>query len=135
MYVLCPKKPASQSMQGALRAHGRQEQPCNHARPATNRIAGATCNLLGHPAPTQHPAAAQTPEAGHHQGTTRRRAVQGPAVEKAVDCLRILTTGNDANKVSLFSIPAAMPSLVRLMQAADQVGSSLSALLTLYPQP
>lgn len=54
-----------------------------------------------------------------------------------MDCLRILTTGNDANKVSLFSIPAAMPALVRLMQAADQVGQSsvasvlLAALLLL----
>ena len=46
---------------------------------------------------------------------------QGPATEKAVDCLRILTTGNDANKVALFSIPAAMPALVRLMGSADQV--------------
>ena len=68
------------------------------------------------------------------QGTIRHMAVQGPAVEKAVDCLRILTTGNDANKVSLFSIPAAMPALVRLMQAADQVESSLPALLTLDPK-
>ena len=51
--------------------------------------------------------------------------LQGPAVEKAVDCLRILTTGNDANKVSLFSIPAAMPALVRLMQATDQVSPRL----------
>ena len=38
-----------------------------------------------------------------------------------MDCLRILTTGNDANKVALFSIPAAMPALVRLMGSEDQV--------------
>ena len=41
--------------------------------------------------------------------------VGSPAVEKAVDCLRILTTGNEANKVSLFTIPAAVPALVKLM--------------------
>lgn len=32
-----------------------------------------------------------------------------------MDCLRILTTGNEANKVALFTIPAAVPALVKLM--------------------
>ena len=43
-----------------------------------------------------------------------------------MDCLRILTTGNDANKVALFSIPAAMPALVRLMSSKDQVSACLA---------
>ena len=38
-------------------------------------------------------------------------------VGKAVDSLRILTTGNEANKVSLFSIPSSVASLIRLMGA------------------
>lgn len=36
-------------------------------------------------------------------------------VGKAVDCLRILTTGNEANKAALFAIPSALSSLGRLM--------------------
>ena len=35
--------------------------------------------------------------------------------EKAVDCLRILTTGNDLNQLALFSIPAGVRNLVRIM--------------------
>ena len=34
---------------------------------------------------------------------------------KAVDSLRILTTGNDPNKVALVGIPSSLASLVRLM--------------------
>ncbi len=36
---------------------------------------------------------------------------------KCVDCLRILTTGNEANKAALFAIPSALPALVRLMDS------------------
>ena len=36
---------------------------------------------------------------------------------KCVDCLRILTTGNEANKAALFSIPSSLPALVRLMDS------------------
>lgn len=36
-------------------------------------------------------------------------------VEKAVDCLRIITTGNDANKRALVEIPIALPGLMRLL--------------------
>ncbi len=36
-------------------------------------------------------------------------------VEKAVDCLRIVTTGNDANKRALVEIPIAVPALVSLL--------------------
>ena len=36
-------------------------------------------------------------------------------VEKAVDCLRIVTTGNDANKRALVEIPIAVPALVALL--------------------
>lgn len=38
-------------------------------------------------------------------------------VGKAVDCLRILTTGNEPNKAALFGIPSALSSLVRLMDS------------------
>ena len=50
-------------------------------------------------------------------------------VEKAVDCLRILTTGNDANKIALFTIPAAVPALVKLMSPLqpDAVRSQIHA--------
>ena len=36
-------------------------------------------------------------------------------MEKAVDCLRIVTTGNDANKRALVEIPIAVPALVALL--------------------
>ena len=36
-------------------------------------------------------------------------------IEKAVDCLRIVTTGNDANKRALVEIPIAVPALVALL--------------------
>ena len=36
-------------------------------------------------------------------------------MEKAVDCLRIVTTGNDANKRALVEIPIAVPALVSLL--------------------
>lgn len=36
-------------------------------------------------------------------------------VEKAVDCLRIITTGNDANKRALVEIPIALKGLMRLL--------------------
>jgi hypothetical protein len=36
--------------------------------------------------------------------------------EKAVDCLRILTTGNDANRHALYSNHAAVSAIVRLTQ-------------------
>lgn len=40
---------------------------------------------------------------------------QTETVEKAVDCLRIITTGNDANKRALVEIPIALPGLMRLL--------------------
>ncbi len=43
-------------------------------------------------------------------------------IEKAVDCLRILTTGNEANKVALLTSASGLPCLVRLMESSpDQV--------------
>ncbi|KAK9803038.1 hypothetical protein WJX72_012250 [[Myrmecia] bisecta] len=52
----------------------------------------------------------------------------GALVEKAVDCLRILTSGNEANKIALFTIPAAVPALVRLMGGSpDQVMTERAA--------
>lgn len=36
-------------------------------------------------------------------------------MEKAVDCLRIITTGNDANKRALVEIPIALRGLMRLL--------------------
>ncbi len=43
-------------------------------------------------------------------------------IEKAVDCLRILTTGNEANKVALLTSASGLPCLVRLMEnSPDQV--------------
>lgn len=47
--------------------------------------------------------------------------------EKAVDCLRILTTGNEANKVALLTSASGLPCLVRLMeQSPDQASGSHS---------
>lgn len=49
-------------------------------------------------------------------------------IEKAVDCLRILTTGNEANKVALLTSASGLPCLVRLMETSpDQVHCSLNA--------
>lgn len=50
-------------------------------------------------------------------------------VGKAIDCLRILTTGNDGNKVALFTIPSSLSSIVRLL-GGDQpmVSWSLASL-------
>lgn len=44
---------------------------------------------------------------------------------KAVDCLRILTTGNEANKAALFSIPSSLSALVRLMDNDKPLASPL----------
>ncbi len=41
--------------------------------------------------------------------------MRGHGTEKAVDCLRIITTGNDANKRALVEIPIALPGLMRLL--------------------
>ncbi|KAK9864085.1 hypothetical protein WJX84_012086 [Apatococcus fuscideae] len=56
-------------------------------------------------------------------------AADADVLEKTVDCLRILTTGNDSNKVALFTIPAGVPSLVRLLSTAnpDQVVTERAA--------
>ena len=65
------------------------------------------------------------------------QAADADVLEKTVDCLRILTTGNDSNKVALFTIPAGVPSLVRLLSTTnpDQVGLMPRGtdLLYLYP--
>lgn len=42
-------------------------------------------------------------------------------VEKAVDCLRIITTGNDVNKRALVEIPIALPALIRLLEQPQKV--------------
>mmetsp|Transcript_14126 Transcript_14126/g.42637 ORF Transcript_14126/g.42637 Transcript_14126/m.42637 type:complete len:847 (+) Transcript_14126:158-2698(+) len=42
-------------------------------------------------------------------------------VEKAVDCLRIVTTGNDVNKRALVDIPIALPALIRLLEQPQKV--------------
>ncbi len=48
--------------------------------------------------------------------------VEMSVIEKAVDCLRILTTGNEANKVALLTSASGLPCLVRLMETSpDQV--------------
>lgn len=48
--------------------------------------------------------------------------VEMSVIEKAVDCLRILTTGNEANKVALLTSASGLPCLVRLMEnSPDQV--------------
>lgn len=41
----------------------------------------------------------------------------GDLVEKTVDCLRIITTGNNRNKLALFSIPAGVRRLISIMAA------------------
>ena len=45
------------------------------------------------------------------------RLLQVPAdpMARAVDCLRILTSGNESNKLALTSSSSSLPSLVRLM--------------------
>ncbi len=48
-------------------------------------------------------------------------------VGKAVDCLRILTTGNEANKAALFGIPSALSSLIRLMDSRQPSVRTLPA--------
>ena len=45
--------------------------------------------------------------------------------EKAVDCLRILTTGNEANKVALLTSASGLPCLVRLMEKSPDQASFL----------
>ena len=40
-------------------------------------------------------------------------------VEKAVDCLRILTTDSEENKLALFTVKGAVASLTRLMTSHD----------------
>ena len=45
--------------------------------------------------------------------------------EKAVDCLRILTTGNEANKVALLTSASGLPCLVRLMEKSPDQASLL----------
>ena len=53
-------------------------------------------------------------------------------MEKAVDCLRILTTGNDMNKLSLFSIPVGVRSLVRIMTTHEASEVSLLPCVQLW---
>lgn len=36
-------------------------------------------------------------------------------VSKSMDCLRILTTGNEANKEALFQIPSSLSTLMKRM--------------------
>lgn len=54
--------------------------------------------------------------------------------EKAVDCLRVLTTANDLNKLSLFSIPAGVRSLVNIM-TRHQAGEARSRALRSFAIP
>ena len=49
--------------------------------------------------------------------------------EKAVDCLRILTTGNEANKVALLTSASGLPCLVRLMETSPDQASVRCAVL------
>lgn len=43
-------------------------------------------------------------------------------IEEAVDCLKILTTANEANKVALLTSASGLPCLVRLMETStDQL--------------
>lgn len=39
--------------------------------------------------------------------------------EKAVDCLRILTTGNERNQLALYSIPVGIRALVHIMTTSS----------------
>lgn len=50
-------------------------------------------------------------------------------MEKAVDCLRIITTGNDANKRALVDIPIALPGLMRLLAEPKAVRCCLGTLV------
>ncbi len=52
---------------------------------------------------------------------------EGELIEKTVDCLRILTTGNERNKLALYSIPAGVKRLISIMTANEPsaVGSLL----------
>ena len=44
-------------------------------------------------------------------------------VSKSMDCLRILTTGNEANKEALFQIPSSLSTLLKHMNPdSDLVG-------------
>ena len=36
-------------------------------------------------------------------------------ISKAMDCLRILTTGNEANKEAIFHIPSSLSTLMKHM--------------------
>lgn len=50
-------------------------------------------------------------------------------VSKSMDCLRILTTGNEANKEALFQIPSSLSTLLRHMNPdSDLVGPLCSCL-------
>ena len=51
--------------------------------------------------------------------------VDTSVTEKAVDCLRILTTGNEANKVALLTSASGLPCLVRLMETSPDQASPL----------
>jgi hypothetical protein len=53
---------------------------------------------------------------------------QTETVEKAVDCLRIITTGNDANKRALVEIPIALPGLMRLLAEPKAVCAIAAAI-------
>ena len=37
-------------------------------------------------------------------------------VSKSMDCLRILTTGNEANKEAIFKIPSSLSTLMKHMK-------------------
>ena len=55
--------------------------------------------------------------------------VDESVTEKAVDCLRILTTANEANKVALLTSASGLPSLVRLMETSSQQATTLPCTL------
>ena len=54
-------------------------------------------------------------------------------VEKAVDCLRIVTTGNNINKRALVDIPIALPALIRLLEQPQKARLPRPAPLTGRP--
>ncbi len=42
-------------------------------------------------------------------------------ISKSMDCLRILTTGNETNKEALFQIPSSLSTLLRHMNPDSDV--------------
>jgi hypothetical protein len=82
-------------------------QKCSCCKPLRSQLA-LSPNLI-------EPQPAPSPLSSDHIAAGRTLQEKTETVEKAVDCLRIITTGNDANKRALVEIPIALPGLMRLL--------------------